>query len=355
MSIIALPDNNFRSVQWTLVQPTQVNRSEFTSARQVMQLPGASYWKASADHVPIKGETNIRPWRAFFAKLRGQENTFELQAVESAQHAGSDARVGFASGTSLVNYTNTVVAGATATKTAGSVAYDAAAYSTADLASPVAVSFKASQTNADIFGGLNATPGDGTDYSRLDYSFWLQTNGQYRTAVGGTISGANEGAYTTSTVFTIGYWNDKVYWLVDGRQVRAATVATGQTLGFDSSFLTVGGALNSIRIGQQDVSSTLLVGGMPASTTLVTAGGYLTVPLIDGDAQLVVLTADLASDSGGERGVSIAPMLRKPAAYGATIASILPFCRMAMDSPDLGYSVDPGALYGFAFSAIEAF
>lgn len=90
MALVTLPDNGFRNAQWTLNQPTQVNKSEWTNRRQVMQLPGAAFWTVSADHVPIIREAAFRPWRSFLAGMRGQVNTTRLIAVEEAQHGGAN-------------------------------------------------------------------------------------------------------------------------------------------------------------------------------------------------------------------------------------------------------------------------
>lgn len=90
MAIIAIPDHHFRTVDWTLRQPTQVNRSEWTGRRQVMQMPGAALWLVQAEHVPIIGEDNIRPWRAFLAAMRGQVNVTRVKATGLDQRAGAE-------------------------------------------------------------------------------------------------------------------------------------------------------------------------------------------------------------------------------------------------------------------------
>jgi hypothetical protein len=356
VSIIDLPDDRWRSLALRLVRPTQVNRSEFSGARQVMQLPGAPYWTAECEHAPLVGEAAIRPWRRFFAQAEGPVNVFELPATQGPQRSGSDPQVGFATGFTLNNYANMSVSGTTITKVAGAAAYDAAVYSAQDLASPVAVSFRASQVNADLFAGLNDTIGDGTAYARIDYGFWLRPFGTWRTSVGGVFGSVEEGSYTTDTVFTVAYNGTTVTFMVDGRPVRTEATTAGRTFGFDSSFYTVGGALNGVRIGQGTAGVSLLaLSGFPASSAILDAGSYLTVPLADGDAQLVVLTAALVSDSGGEIAAQFTPMLRKPPAWGGKVRTIAPFVRMALETADQGYTVDPGALYGFGFAAREAF
>jgi hypothetical protein len=88
--IYDLPDHRFRGDELSLVHVQQVNRSAYTRRRKVMSNPWHSYWRLSnAEHAPIVGEENIRPWRAFFAKLDGIRNHFRYPAVDTDQHTGS--------------------------------------------------------------------------------------------------------------------------------------------------------------------------------------------------------------------------------------------------------------------------
>ncbi len=90
MAIIPLPDNDFRSIDWRLEIPQQINRSTFTGRRKVVGLPGAARWRFSANHVPFVSEADLRPWRAFFAQLDGVANSFRMIAAERAQRTGSN-------------------------------------------------------------------------------------------------------------------------------------------------------------------------------------------------------------------------------------------------------------------------
>jgi hypothetical protein len=89
MAIIALPATTrfARKIEWTLDRPAQVNRSGWTGRRQVVANPWHGMWRAQVELVPIIGEANVRPTRAFLAKLKGQINTFLLPAVEGDQHS----------------------------------------------------------------------------------------------------------------------------------------------------------------------------------------------------------------------------------------------------------------------------
>jgi hypothetical protein len=90
MIIIDLPRNPVAAkIKWTLKQPTQVNRGEFTGARRVTILSQAPRWYAEVEYPQIVGEKAVMPWRAALARLQGQANAFRLGACENAQRAPS--------------------------------------------------------------------------------------------------------------------------------------------------------------------------------------------------------------------------------------------------------------------------
>lgn len=105
MATITVPSTMpIRRIQWSLTQPTQLNRSGWTGARQVVGLAGGNMWRASAEFAPIVGEASVRPWRSFFAKLLGNLNVFQLPASEGQQHSGSEPTIssGSSGATSVV-------------------------------------------------------------------------------------------------------------------------------------------------------------------------------------------------------------------------------------------------------------
>jgi hypothetical protein len=72
----------------------EATRSPYTGTPQVSSNPWHGYFTLSAEHVPIVREANVRPWRAFFAKVNGQENWFKFKAVEERQtHTAHAAKV----------------------------------------------------------------------------------------------------------------------------------------------------------------------------------------------------------------------------------------------------------------------
>lgn len=359
MSIISLPDNNFRSVQWTLVQPTQVNRSEFTSARQVMQLPGASYWKASADHVPIKGESSVRAWRSFLAQLGGQASTFRLIAVEAAQTSVYFPMTG--GGAAFVNRAGTSVSGRTITKTASTSAWSAAADTNTTTSSGGArIVFRAGQTNADLMMGLTDNAAIDAGYTSLLAALNPQSNGRLRVWESGNDRG-DFGPYTTDDILAVVYDDaaDTFSYYRSGERLRRVSATSGLALYGDSSFSTPGGqALDvyfssaSSAYGVGAGNTTLPLANNTPGSTVLSEGMLATALLEGGGAQLLVVTADAVADGSGNATLNFKPMLR---GVPYALATRYPFALVALDSPEAGWNVDPGTLYGFSFAATEAY
>lgn len=86
MSLIAFPASPVPArVEWTLRQPTQVNRSEFTARRRVTILSAAPRLSARVTLPAILGEDRVFAWRAFAADCEGRANKFRLIACERDQ------------------------------------------------------------------------------------------------------------------------------------------------------------------------------------------------------------------------------------------------------------------------------
>jgi hypothetical protein len=89
MTLIPMPASPVpRSVAWSIKQPTQANRSEFTGRRKVTVLATAPRWSATITLPPILGEPNVYAWRAFAVDCNGQANTFRVIACERDQIVG---------------------------------------------------------------------------------------------------------------------------------------------------------------------------------------------------------------------------------------------------------------------------
>lgn len=90
MALIALPSfAKFPRIQWTPKFRNQVNRSAWSGKRKVMGMPGGELFGVSCEPRVAFTETEERAWRSFVTKLRGQENTFQLQAACSQFVAGA--------------------------------------------------------------------------------------------------------------------------------------------------------------------------------------------------------------------------------------------------------------------------
>ena len=125
MSIIALPSAlRLRHFELELDRPAQANVSAYTGARKVVANPWHGKWRAKVDFAFIQGEASFRPWRAFFALLKGQVNTFQLLTTEGAQHGGSNPTL-----------TSNAAQGATTAVLTGAAALTAGMYATFPLPS----------------------------------------------------------------------------------------------------------------------------------------------------------------------------------------------------------------------------
>lgn len=94
MTTLTLPSRpRISSVEWTLTQPGQVNRSEFTGTRRVVVLATAPRWSAKVKFVQSIGEAQVKALRAFLAALQGQAGQFKLGMCENAQVSAAGGAV----------------------------------------------------------------------------------------------------------------------------------------------------------------------------------------------------------------------------------------------------------------------
>ena len=81
-------------IEWTIDQPGQANRGEWTGRRRVTLLSAAPRWFAKVTLPPITGEGRVLECRAFVVDCDGVANSFRIIACEKDQIAGSlDVRV----------------------------------------------------------------------------------------------------------------------------------------------------------------------------------------------------------------------------------------------------------------------
>lgn len=93
--LIAMPAAPIAAnVDWTINQPGQANRGEWTGKRRVTLLSAAPRWFAKVTLPPILGEAAVLDWRAFVVDCDGIANSFRVIACEREQIAGPiDVRV----------------------------------------------------------------------------------------------------------------------------------------------------------------------------------------------------------------------------------------------------------------------
>lgn len=75
------------SVEWSIDQPAQANRGEWTGKRRVVLLSAAPRWHAKVTLPPIIGEDRALDWRAFVVDCDGIANSFRVIACERVQIA----------------------------------------------------------------------------------------------------------------------------------------------------------------------------------------------------------------------------------------------------------------------------
>lgn len=96
--LIAMPtDPDAAEIDWTIDQPAQSNRAEFTGKRRVTLLTAAPRWHAKVTLPPIVGEDRVLDWRAFVVDCDGIANSFRLVACEGEQVAEAAVRIDAAS------------------------------------------------------------------------------------------------------------------------------------------------------------------------------------------------------------------------------------------------------------------
>lgn len=110
-----------------------------------------------------------------------------------------------------------------------------------------------------------------------------------------------------------------------------------------------------VKTGAVAGANQFTIQGLPASTALLKAGQFITPVLPSGKSQLLLLTADLVSNSGGEALATFAPVVREAPAAGASIELKYPYCEVALTSPEVRWVESRGQRVDFVIDAEEAF
>lgn len=361
MASIDLPDNDFRRAEWRLTSPTQINRSGWTGRSTVMSLPGAALWSVSAEHRPLIGEESVGAWRAFFARLDGQANSYRFPVTEQAQQAGSIIRAVAATNSSItfganmtLNATRTV-----ASKTGGGGTWNASVYSTTPLAAPLVLSFRPSTNTGEIVVGVRAGANAGDNYTEILRGFYMNGANQFQIIESGTTVGALR-AISNGDVLSILIFGSVAYYCLNG-SLLISTPTPQTPLYFDSSFAAVGASISDIGFGGLTSGlNSIRVSGMPSSATFLKAGSFLTLPSFQiqqqrADEQLVCLIADLVANSEGWGDATFSTPLRGQLTGGIRVESARPYAVVTLDEPSVGWAVDPGQIYQFALTGTETF
>jgi len=293
----ALADGSFNSrvrVTWTAItDPYLVDGGGFVLVRWYRALydpPDA--WQALAP-VPA-GEVyalieGVRVGDALVIEVRFQNALGALSSPAFLVHVVEDNSTGRPSPGAttdlvLVNLANCTVVGNTVTKTSGSGgAWDASVYSQAPIVGGAFVAFIAPTTAGDYMIGLNTDPTTDTSYSSLDYAIRVGA-GTYD--IWESNVGTTGAAYVAGDAFSITYDGQYVRYYKNASLLKGTPAAPGQTLYLDSSFLSVGGRVESLRFGPfnavtQGRSNLLPNGGFENGLVGWTQSGPLTLGVYD--------------------------------------------------------------------------
>ncbi len=136
--------------------------------------------------------------------------------------------------------------GQTFTKASGTGAWNAA-FRSQEGYEGCFVTFRPSQANADVMVGLNTDPAADDNYTSLDYAWLTDGGGNLRIYESGSEQ-QNLGAYSANEPLTILYDRVRVSYYRDTTLIRS-TPRIGVRLFADSSFFTIGAAVNSVAFG----------------------------------------------------------------------------------------------------------
>jgi hypothetical protein len=136
--------------------------------------------------------------------------------------------------------------GASITKTSGANTWDAGAVSTQTLNGDGYVEFTTGENTTNKFAGLsngNAT----TNYTEIDYAFYLQANGFVRIYENG-VQRLVLGTYTPGDTFRIDVIGGQVSYRMRGQLVYQSTIAPTLPLLLDTSLYSIGATVQNAQI-----------------------------------------------------------------------------------------------------------
>lgn len=147
-------------------------------------------------------------------------------------------------------------------KTSGSWGWNADAYSNVGYATNVYAQAQAYDRNNWMMFGLNSDPLSDSSYASLDYAWYFTNGGGLYIYENGNYIGYYD-VYYTSTECKVEYDGSFVTYYKDGAAQRTVARSQGVSLYFDSSFYSIGGALQNVGYG-----STTTVSSNSAEATI---------------------------------------------------------------------------------------
>ena len=191
--------------------------------REVMAGPDRLFYLDSSFAGPGSVANNIRfgPYAAFGSQFIARGNA---EVTGTTARKSSAVGVGFAWGDADV--------------------YSARGYVVGHL------SFKASQSNADIMVGVNQDPLTDANFTSIDGALFLTSSGFLQIYQSGSLVGTY-GSYTSSTVFGLAWDGGTLFYYKDGAQIHSTGYSTATTAPtyLDAAFYTPGAGVNSIDFG----------------------------------------------------------------------------------------------------------
>jgi hypothetical protein len=209
----------------------------------------------------------------------GASDLYNAAATTSPVGAGQTITFTATTTTSYISFTRTAagtygVDNVFITETWDGGAYSKDSFTGGAYASAVTVD----ATHAIIFGLNSAGDLTAVDWTGIDYGIYLTTGGTAQVReFGGVPAGSyTPPSYAAGDVFAVTYDGSSVKYLKNGTvfytSIAAASLVAGQTLFFDSSFLTSGGQLNNVRFGPLSSNNWASVGGTNKPADNATVG-----------------------------------------------------------------------------------
>ena len=139
-------------------------------------------------------------------------------------------------------------------KTSGSWGWNADAYSNVGYSTNVYAQARSYDRNNWLMFGLNSDPLSNSSYETLDYAWYFTNGGGLYIYENGNYIGYY-GLYYSDTTCRVEYNGTNIIYYKDDIVQRTVARSQGASLYFDSTFYSIGGALQAVRYGSTTTSS----------------------------------------------------------------------------------------------------